>query len=99
MAPWTQGAQPPDRVVATVDLKALTNVGRAAFDMEEMTVTVAGVSYPISSKVQCYNKTTKSWFVPGKEGMEAARAYSDALTLYYDRAPSEGGKIRMIVVP
>ena len=64
-----------------------------------MTVLVAGVSYPVSDEVQCYNKTTKSWFKPGKEGMEAARAYSDDLTLYYDRSPADGGKIRMIVVP
>ena len=90
------------RVVNTVTLNALTHVSRSAFDSEEMTVTVAGVSYPISSQVQCYNKTTKTWFKPGedgKEGLEAARAYSDDLTLYYDRAPEEGGKIRMIVVP
>jgi len=87
------------RVAATVTLKSLTGVKRSAFDSEEMTVTVAGVSYPVSAAVQCYNKTTKTWFKPGKEGMEAARAYSDDLTLYYDRSPSEGGKIRMIVIP
>lgn len=87
------------RVVNTVTLNALTHVSRSAFDSEEMTVTVAGVSYPISSQVQCYNRTTKTWFKSGEEGMEAARAYSDDLTLYYDRAPEEGGKIRMIVVP
>lgn len=86
-------------MAASVVLRSLTRVGRAAFDTEDMTVTVAGVSYPISGKVQCYNKTTETWFKPGKEGMEAARAYSDDLTLYYDRAPAEGGKIRLIVVP
>ena len=70
--------------------------------MEEFTVTVAGVSYPISNEVQCYNKTTKTWFKSGddgKDGVEAARAYSDDLTLYYDRDPNQGGKIRMIIVP
>ena len=87
------------KVVASVYLQSLTGVSRTAFDPEEMTVTVAGVAYPVSEAVQCYNKTTKTWFAPGKDGMEAARAYSDDLTLYYDRAPSEGGKIRMIVVP
>lgn len=87
------------KVVASVYLQSLTGVNRTAFDPEEMTVTVAGVAYPVSEAVQCYNKTTKTWFAPGKDGMEAARAYSDDLTLYYDRAPSEGGKIRMIVVP
>jgi len=86
-------------IAATVTLQSLAHVARSAFDSEEMTVTVAGVSYPISGEVQCYNKTTKTWFKAGKEGMEAARAYSDDLTLYYDRTPAEGGKIRMIVVP
>lgn len=87
------------RVAATVTLESITKVSRSAFDSEEMTVTVAGEVYPISEEVQCYNKSTKSWFAPGKDGMEAARAYSDELTLYYDRTPAEGGKIRMIVVP
>lgn len=87
------------RVASTVTLESITHVRRSAFDSEEMTVTVAGVVYPISDQVQCYNKSTKSWFAPGKTGMEAARAYSDDLTLYYDRTPAEGGKIRMIVVP
>ncbi len=87
------------RVAATVSLQSITGVNRTAFDPEEMTVTVAGVSYPVSDAVQCYNKTTKTWFTPGKEGMEAARAYSDDLTLYYDREPDQGGKIRLIVVP
>lgn len=86
-------------MAAFVVLRSLTGVGRSAFDTENMTVTVAGVTYPISSKVQCYNKTTETWFEPGEKGMEAARAYSNDLTLYYDRDPNEGGKIRLIVVP
>ncbi len=99
LAPRATGTGPAYKVAATVVLQELTHVTRSAFDPEEMTVTVAGVSYPISDAVQCYNKTTKTWFSSGKEGMEAARAYSDDLTLYYDRTPAEGGKIRMIVVP
>ena len=79
-------------------MKSLSGVRRAAFDPDEMTVTVAGVSYPVSQEVQCYNETTDTWFASGKEGMEAIRAYSDDLTLYYDRDPAQGGKIRMIVV-
>ena len=86
------------KIAATVQLQSLTGVKRSAFDPEEMTVTVAGTSYPVSEQVQCYNKTSKTWFTPGKEGMESARAYSDNLTLYYDRAPENGGKIRLIVV-
>lgn len=94
-----RGDKEVSRVIATVTLESITKVGRSAFDSEEMTVTVAGEVYPISEEVQCYNKSTKSWFAPGKDGMEAARAYSNELTLYYDRTPAEGGKIRMIVVP
>lgn len=86
-------------MAASVTLRSLTGVSRSAFDTEDMTVTVAGVTYPISDKVQCHNKTTETWFKPGKEGMEAARAYSDNLTLYYDRDSNAGGKIRLIVVP
>ena len=89
---------PAYHVAATVELMSLTGVGRSAFDPEEMTVTVAGVSYPVSGAVQCYNKTTRTWFPAGKDGMEAARAYSDDLTLYYDKDPAQGGKIRLIVV-
>ena len=87
------------KVVASVTLKALENVPRSAFDTEAMTVIVGGVAYPISDEVQCFNKLAKTWFVPGKEGMKAARAYSDNLTLYYDRPASEGGKIRLAVIP
>ena len=86
------------RISATVLLQSLPGIKRSAFDPEAMTVTVAGIAYPISEQVQCYNKATKTWFTPGKEGMESARAYSDNLTLYYDRTPENGGKIRLIVV-
>ncbi len=98
----TSGSGSNHRIVATVTLQSLSGVSRSAFNMEEFTVTVAGVSYPISNEVQCYNKTTKTWFKSGddgKDGVEAARAYSDDLTLYYDRDPNQGGKIRMIIVP
>ena len=86
------------KIAATVQLQSLSGIKRSAFDPEAMTVTVAGVAYPVSRQVQCYNKTTQTWFTPGKEGMESARAYSDSLTLYYDRPPENGGKIRLIVV-
>lgn len=100
LAPRTIGSGLEHKVAATVVLQELTHVTRSAFDPEEMTVTVAGVSYPISKEVQCYNKTTKSWFkTKGEECVKEARAYSDDLTLYYDRDPSQGGKIRMIVIP
>lgn len=86
------------RVSDTVDLPELTNVPRSAFDVQNMTVTVGGVTYPISDKVECFNKTTGKWFGAGAEGLNLARAYAETMTLYYDKAPAQGGKIRLIVV-
>lgn len=85
-------------VGATVTLQELKNVPRSAFDMENMTVTVAGITYPVSQNVLCYNQTTGNWFSAGADGLTAARAYAEAMTLYYDKAPAQGGKIRMVVV-
>ena len=31
------------------------------------------------------------------EAVNLARAFSDNLTIYYDKAPEDGGKIRIIV--
>ncbi len=86
-------------VVSTVTLQSLEHVGRDAFDVEDMTVTVAGTAWTISKDVQCYNKTTKTWYAPGQEGVKAARAWSDDLKLWFDRSAAEGGKIRLIEVP
>jgi len=85
--------------VAYTTLKSLTGVDRDAFDPEAMTVTIGRNVWHVAENVQCYNEVTKTWFKPGKEGMEAARAYSGGLTLYYDRPAAEGGKIRLIVIP
>lgn len=86
-------------IAATVNLSAAQHINRTAFDLDDMSVNIGGVSYVISDKVQCYNKTSDSWYAPGKAGVEAARAYSDDLTLYFDRPASEGGKIRLIEIP
>lgn len=85
-------------VGATVTLQPLKGVPRSAFDMENMTVTVAGITYPVSQTVLCYNETTGNWFSPGMDGLGAARAYAEAMTLYYDKRPDQGGKIRLVVV-
>jgi len=90
---------PDKKVVDTVELQAIEHVGRDAFDLSAMTVTVSGRTWPIAEGVQCWNAASESWISPGAAGVKACRAYSDDLTLYYDRAASEGGKIRMIVIP
>ena len=87
-----------------VTLKAVENVPRSAFELNEYinpeskapigTVTTRDMVLPVAGNVLCYNKTTKSWFA----SLDEARAYSDTLTIYYDRAPQEGGKVRLVVV-
>ena len=49
------------------------------------------------------NKTTGDWFKPGEDGdhkaaLNLALAFSDDITVYYDRSPEEGGKVRIVVV-
>ena len=58
------------------------------------TVTTSNKIIPIAGNVACYNRTTKKWFA----SLDEARAYSNSLTIYYDRTPEEGGKVRLIVV-
>lgn len=96
--PGGMAASTDGRVGATVTLTAVSNVPRSAFDMENMTVTVNGVTYPIAQGVECYNKAAGSWFGSGADGLNAARAYAATLTIYYDKGPAQGGKIRLVVV-
>lgn len=75
-----------------VTLQSLS-VRRSAF--EEGSVTVNGVTYPLASNIDqcCYNASAGEWFA----SLDEALAYTSRLTLYYDRAPSQGGKIRLVV--
>jgi hypothetical protein len=84
------------KVEAVVILTEVKNVSRTAF------YTVGGKTYlhlpsmdiPVAEKVECYNKLGKIWF----GSLNDARAFAETLTVYYDRAPSEGGKVRMVIV-
>lgn len=83
-----------------------TDVKTSAFDMDAMTVTTNSMVLPISDRVMCYNETTKEWFPVGEgktdedfvKALNLARAFSDHATIYYDKAPDQGGKIRLVVV-
>ena len=86
------------KLAGSVSLSSTKKIDRASFDMDAKTVNVGDQVFPISNTVVCYNKTTGLWFAPGLEGVEAARAYSETLTVYYDKDAQSGGKIRMIVV-
>ena len=88
------------KVAGYVTLKELGGVRRSDFDMDAKTVTTSDMVLPISEHVVCWNENTNDWF-NAKDPMEAvneARAFADTVTIYYDKAPEDGGKVRMIVV-
>lgn len=89
-----------------VELKSVSGVSRADFELNGVTpgkdnpttpigtITTSNMIIPIAGNVACYNRTTKKWFA----SLDEARAYSNSLTIYYDRTPEEGGKVRLVVV-
>lgn len=93
------------RLAAYVELTAVENISRTAITLNGSTpaegdlspigtVTTSDMVLPIPANVGCYNPATETWFA----SLEEARAYSDRLTIYYDRDPEAGGKVRLIVV-
>jgi hypothetical protein len=78
-----------------IQLTQVKNVVRSSFFTVNDTayVRINGLEYPVASNVQCYNSLGKTWF----DSLDDARAFSETLTVYYDRAPSDGGKIRVVV--
>lgn len=82
------------------------DVKASAFDVDAMTVTTNSMILPISERVMCYNETTKKWFSVGDgkadedyvKALNLARAFSENATIYYDKAPDQGGKVRLVVV-
>lgn len=79
------------QVTAAVTLTAAGDVARSDFDGED-TVVADGYTIPISDDVQVYNETTDTWTTLG-----AAKAFSSTFTVYYDKTPTTGGKVRLIV--
>lgn len=87
-----------NKLAGSVALESLSGIRRSAYDPDARTITGGGMVLPVSDQVWCYNKTTGHWFSEGLDGLEEARAYSDDLTVYYDKAPEQGGKVRLVVV-
>ncbi|MPN05812.1 hypothetical protein SDC9_153065 [bioreactor metagenome] len=79
------------QVTAAVTLTAAGDVSRSDFDGED-TVVADGYTIPISHDVQVYNETTDTWTT-----LSAAKAFSSTFTVYYDKTPTTGGKVRLIV--
>lgn len=90
------------KLASYVALQSVKGVGRAQFDLDTMTLTTNSMIIPVAENVECYNKATDEWIkADGDQGnLEALKkilAFSNNLTVYYDRSPEEGGKIRVVV--
>ena len=84
-------------------LNSAGGVRRTQFDLDSMTLTTNEMVIPISSQVQIYSESTGGWYALGDDGsveanLERALAFSNDMTVYYDRTPGEGGKVRVIVL-
>lgn len=80
--------------LSSVDLQSHADIPRS--DFAEKTVTVGDTVYPLAGNIDqcCYNAVSETWF----PSLDAALAYSGHLTVYVDRAPDQGGKVRLVVV-
>ena len=90
------------RVASYMPLQSVSGVLRSQIDVDTMTLTTGSMVLPVSDNVQCYNKATGEWYKAegedgSKEALKLALAFSNNLTVYYDRSPEEGGKVRVIV--
>lgn len=89
------------KVGGFMPLQEVKGVQRSQFDLNTMTLTTNFMAIPVATNVECYNKATGEWYQvqngDGKEALKLALAFSNNLTVYYDRSPEEGGKIRVVV--
>ena len=82
-------------VTAVSSLTERKGVGRSDFytSGDSVYLNIGSHTVRVSDKVQCYNEATDVWF----SSLDEARAYSDNLTVYYDKSPERGGQIRVVV--
>lgn len=108
IVPSLEEIEGTNKLAGYVSLQSVSKVSRSAFTVNKTTqtgsddtikapigtVSTSTMLLPIAGNVACYNSFTKTWFA----SLDEARAYSDSLTVYYDKAPQEGGKVRIVVV-
>ena len=95
----TLGGQ--SKLAAYMPLQSVKGISRAQFDLDTMTLTTNAMVIPVAEGVECYNKATGNWY-PVEDGdseqaLKLALAFSNNLTVYYDRSPDQGGKVRVVV--
>ena len=91
------------RLAGFMPLTSADGIRRSQIDTATMTLTTNEMVLPISEQVQIYSEATGGWYAvngetTAKENLELALAFSNDMTVYYDRTPGEGGKVRIIVL-
>ncbi|SHI15180.1 S-layer homology domain-containing protein [Sporobacter termitidis DSM 10068] len=76
-------------------LTAVSGVSRTSFHEDAdgtLYVTTASGYIPVADNVQAYIESSETWAALSK-----ARSVSDNLTIYYDKTPAAGGKVRVVI--
>lgn len=103
LAPSVNQMDGTPRSAGSVALKSVAKVSPSNFNLTTGIFFSGSIQLPISNEVQCYNAQTKTWFGAGDEkatpmdNLRACLAYSSSLTVWYDRDPAQGGKVRVVV--
>ncbi len=86
-------------VVSLVRLTASEKLAGNAFFLQgdDWYVTAAGYELPVSEKVQVYVESADRW-LGGPEGIKAAISSGQPLVVHYDKTPTTGAQVRVIVV-
>lgn len=86
-------------VISLVELTASDKLGPDAFFLfdDDWFTTVNGYEIPVSQQVQVYVKATDRW-LSGTDGVKTAVSSGLPLTVHYDKTPTTGSVVRVIVV-
>lgn len=93
LAPALSSIDGLPRLGASVNLSSTDAVPRSAFT--DTQVTAAGQVFPLADNIDqcCFNAVSETWFA----SLDDALAYTSTLSVYYDKSPDQGGKVRLVV--
>lgn len=95
------------RVAGSVALKSVAKVNYTNFNLTTLRFFSGSVELPVWDGVQCYDARTSKWLdmqdrsgndIPLLERLNEWLSASNDLTVWYDRDPGQGGKVRVIVL-
>ncbi len=83
-----------NRCAGYAKLSALRSAGQSCFDLSTYTFTKGAVKLPIAKDVRLYDGSAGEWSAYDPEKF---LLFTNSFTVYYDRTPETGGKVRIIV--